>query len=357
MNIIFYTRTPWNEPPRARHQLAQAMSKFHQVIFIEANKTGFFSIKKTQLNDSLTILTPKFPIANKYRFRIPILNEIYQIFIARKINRIFQNEKFFVITFDQTSHLFCQHINFPYLYYVNDDHSRSYGVPFLKAYFDYTENKVSKNAQSVIVTANSLLDKLFPNNKNTYLVKLGAPETDKKYLVSKQFLEKKLIKVAWVGFIGKKNDFSIIEKLLTCNNFEVHFFGKVDSSIHDHYGKSHNFINHGIVTDSALIKMLSALDVGIAPYSIHDVNSGGTPNKLWVYLASGLPVVTTELLNIRTWQFPEGFVYKTQDNANFLELIKTAIDDDNEELRMQRFNFAKKNSWNNRAEEISKLIS
>jgi len=352
MKILFYTRTPWNEPPRARHQLAQAMSKLHEVIFIEANKSGFFSINKNQLNDSLTILTPKFPIANKFRFRIPILNEIYQMLVARKINRLFQNEQVFVITFDQTSYQFCKHIKFKFLYYVNDDHSRSYGIPFLKLYFNYTEKKVCKNAHSVVVTANSLHNKLIPFNKNTHVVKLGAPETDLMYLGSKKFSEKKIIKVAWVGFIGKKNDFDIIESLLSSDNFEVHFFGKIAHSTHGVDVDSPNFIYHGVVTNSELIKQLSVLDVGIAPYSVKDVNSGRTPNKLWVYLASGIPIVTTELSNIKNWKFPDCFVYKTPDNTNFLELIKTAANDDNKELRMQRYKFAKTNSWENRAKEI-----
>ena len=40
-NFLINTCTDWREPPRARHQVAHALSVNHHVVFISANRLGF----------------------------------------------------------------------------------------------------------------------------------------------------------------------------------------------------------------------------------------------------------------------------------------------------------------------------
>jgi hypothetical protein len=137
---------------------------------------------------------------------------------------------------------------------------------------------------------------------------------------------------------------------------ELHVFGKIGTKIYKQFGKRNNFISHGVITGEKLFNEINKLDVGIALYNVNDVNKGRTPNKLWIYLALGKPVVVTDIYSIKNWKFPEGFVYKSYQNNNFKNLIVKAYNEDNYSLFKERIAFAKRNTWENRVEKLQKLI-
>ena len=40
-SFLLITKTYWEEPPRVRHQVAQALAVNHKVVFVAANKFGY----------------------------------------------------------------------------------------------------------------------------------------------------------------------------------------------------------------------------------------------------------------------------------------------------------------------------
>ena len=76
-NFLFITKTNWDEPPRARHQLAIALAKKNKVVFVAINKIGKPSLEITSVDKNLTIVTPSWHINGKVSYRIPIINEFY----------------------------------------------------------------------------------------------------------------------------------------------------------------------------------------------------------------------------------------------------------------------------------------
>jgi hypothetical protein len=90
MNFKFLvnTITDWNEPPRARHQLAEALSQDHQVTFVSANRFGFIpAIKTVSVSENLTVIIPHFPVDSRVRYRIPLINKIYQNWLFKRIGK------------------------------------------------------------------------------------------------------------------------------------------------------------------------------------------------------------------------------------------------------------------------------
>ncbi len=71
MKFIINTFTHWDEPPRARHQVAFALAKNHTVVFVAANKIGIPAVKTTPVQNNLTLVQPRFFVGNKIRYRIP----------------------------------------------------------------------------------------------------------------------------------------------------------------------------------------------------------------------------------------------------------------------------------------------
>lgn len=357
MNFLVYTRTNWNEPPRARHQLAEALSEFGKVYFIEANNFGFFKISIDKAKDSLLVIKSYFPMPSFIRFRFPIINELYQVWlfnILKKKTAVFSDSDV-LISFDQTGSIFIRKWPKKSVYFCNDDHMRSYGIPFLKYYFSLTERRISLKTNWIFVTSDFLYNRLRRFSNSVRVIRLGAPHIPDSY--EEKYFKLQKLKIAYVGFGGKKNDFGVVEEILMSKfDLEIHFFGSLNKALLKKMEKHKNFIYHGIKTNKDLYSQLYNCNVGIAPYALKFVNSGGTPNKLWLYLAVGLPVVTTELPNIVNWEFPNSFVYKSKDNTDFLKLILKAYNENTPYLCRNRVDFAKNNTWINRAEELLKII-
>lgn len=345
--FLIYTRTPWAEAPRARHQFAEALSHFHNVVFIEANKIGLPQVKKTIINKNLEVWTPFFPIDYRIRFRTPVINEIYQMWLFNKIT-----SADYIVTFDHTAHLL-KNVNTPFLYYCNDDHIKSYGIPLLKTYFKFIENRVIKKAKACFATSDFLYEKLNKRNSNTFKSLLGAPKVSLDYSSLKVRAPKKKIKVVLVGFINKaKYSFHLFKALLEDRNLELHVIGNVHTELSEQLEFYSNYYCHGILKGEKLNTLLRTMDVGIAPYDLEKQDDGGTPNKLWLYLANGLPVVISELKNIKMWEFPAHYVYKIKDNDLFRDSIIQANKEDSTILRRERHTFSQEHTWEQRVKEI-----
>jgi len=352
INFIINTRTPFAEPERARHQVAYALTKYGNVLFIEANKIGFFKSKLSKVSHNINVLTYYFPLSYRYRFRIPIVNELYQFLLLTRIRKfLIKTGELYIINFDHTAHIISS--NLPNsIYYCNDDHIRTYGIPLLKYYFLWTEVKVTRTSMFTITTTKYLYEKLKKLN-NTYLIPLGGPNPLENYTKK----QNNKVKVALIGFISRKRiDISVLLKLLNDDSFEVHVWGNIKSDLHNELLSFKNFFYNGIVIGNELLKEISKCDVGIALYNVNDVNKGGSPNKLYQYMAAGLPVVITEIPSITEIDFPNHVFVSKQDNSDFKELIIESLNFNSEKYILERLQIAYLNSWDSRIIKLLEII-
>src|SRR5512138_2260011 len=86
MRFLINTLTHWEEAPRTRHHVATTLAKNHKVDFVTANKTGFPRLSKKNDSTGVQLIVPFFPIPHKIRYRIPLLNHIYQKWLYRKLS-------------------------------------------------------------------------------------------------------------------------------------------------------------------------------------------------------------------------------------------------------------------------------
>ena len=98
--FIVNTITNWNEPPRARHQVTSELSQLFKTVFVSANQIGIPKIKISQENHNLSVVFPFFPINTKIRYRIPLLNELYQYWLFSQLKKKFP--EYSIINFDFT---------------------------------------------------------------------------------------------------------------------------------------------------------------------------------------------------------------------------------------------------------------
>lgn len=351
---IINTITSWNEPPRARHQLAQALSKHFEVVFVSSNEFGLPKSKLVWENKNYQFYIPQFPIDPRIRIRIPLLNLLYQKWLFKRLKKEYPNH--IVINFDFTAKYVSRYFT-NNIYYCNDDHvgiSKRINNSIIANYHHNCEKSVAENARFCVSTSIFLKKKLQGYNPNSFEIRLAAPNIQN---VSKyKYREKgKVINIGIVGYF-KTIDSNILELLY--NNEDLHFtlVGPISKKLKEKYETKGNVKITGSLIGEKLYDEVSKFDVGLVPYDLN-AKVERTPNKLWLYLALGKPVVISNIKGIINWKFPERFVYRSNSNIDFLELIQLANLEDSEELYMNRIKFAKQNSWDIRVNELLSIFS
>ena len=106
-----------------------------------------------------------------------------------------------------------------------------------------------------------------------------------------------------------------------------------------------------------LPRHIKAFDVGLVPYRVSDYTASVYPTKLNEYLAMGIPVVATDLPEIRRFNSEHGDVVTVAPDAErFVEAIRAAIAERSPVLRARRIDAARENSWESRIASMWKLI-
>ena len=353
--FLLNTITDWNEPPRARHQVAFALSGRHQVVFVEASRTGLPGLKIQDVQKNIRLVTPQFPVPFKVRYRIGVFNVIYQRWFFRKLRRSYPD--FVMINFDFTASLACRYFS-RRVYYCNDDHiaiSYNKNPAWIARYQESCERSVIRHSDLCVGTSSFLVDRMKGINPNSIEIRLGAPDLEG-YSIQpyKPVQDSDVIRVGIVGYV-RTIDPVLLDFLLSKDKLHVVLVGPVSSEERLRYKDLKNIELTGSLTGNALYEAVNRFDVGLIPYKLHRTIDR-TPNKLWLYLALGIPVVISNIKGIRDWTFPDHFVYRSDSYEEFHELIRLAVKEDGRELRQKRADFAKKNSWNERIKTLLKEL-
>jgi hypothetical protein len=349
--LIYPTVTSWDEPPRARHQVAQELVKDGVVYFVEKNRTGRPRIEVRAVAPNLFVITPYFWIDYRVRYRTPGINEAYHNWLLRSIKDLGVHFDM-VFCFDYTAPAIHRYFDNVIFYAVDDNVGFGKFNPFfVNRYHTRTEREVASRSRLCIVSSEYMGEKIRRYNPETHVVLLGAPQIN--YTPDTSRRERKGLPVlGLVGYLDSNMDYELIDLLLL--HFEIHFIGPASEANRKRLSQSPNAKLLGPKTGEELYRCLQDVDACIAPYDVRLLNKGATPNKLWLYLAMGKPAIVTEMPNTRNWRFEEGLVYQCS-NDRFLECCQQAVRDDKEQLARKRIELARANSWEARMETVRRL--
>lgn len=99
-------------------------------------------------------------------------------------------------------------------------------------------------------------------------------------------------------------------------------------------------------------------DVGIVPYRLSEYTANVYPTKLNEYLAMGIPVVASDLAEVRRFNVDNGGVLAIAGSADqFADAIRRALADDGPGAIERRIAVARSNSWSSRIARMTALIA
>ncbi|GIM47028.1 glycosyl transferase family 1 [Collibacillus ludicampi] len=148
--------------------------------------------------------------------------------------------------------------------------------------------------------------------------------------------------VGFVGAVATWLDWELIRKIAELPLVELVFIGPLYGLTSPPVQASNvKYIGH--VPYEELPKHMAEFDVFIIPFLLNDMTKGVSPIKFWEYLATGKPIVSTALPEV---------VNSAQatiiDHENYAyAVIHDSLDD-----RLRRIEYAKANSWDERAKRI-----
>jgi hypothetical protein len=358
MRFIINTLTHWEEPPRARHQVTYALARKFKVAFVAANNSGFPKIEFTDVNENIVLIQPYFPVDVRIRYRVPLLNELYQLWLFSRLKKKYKGVE--IINFDFSAYLVRRFFKSVY-YYCNDNFSgisKKINVWPVYIYHAYIERRLIKAAKFCIGTSPIIAEILKKVNVRSYEIPLGGPDIDEfDVSPSGKNSDKGKINIGLVGFISNGNlSYQLINDILAEINCTITLVGPVDPGFFEKISDKSRIDVKGVLTGKDLLMEVNKFDVAIAPYLDNKIFEGGMPNKLFIYLALGKPVVVTELMTLTKMNLPEKFIYLVRKTSDFPDLIRKAHEENNMDLIRLRVNYAKMNTWDKRIEDFSKLL-
>jgi len=107
-----------------------------------------------------------------------------------------------------------------------------------------------------------------------------------------------------------------------------------------------------------LPRYVAGFDVGLVPYRITEYTANVYPTKLNEYLVMGIPVVATDLAEIRRFNAEHGAIVRIAESA---DVFATAVKDAVSAVPLpsevsRRIEVAESNSWERRLEKMSALV-
>lgn len=219
------------------------------------------------------------------------------------------------------------------------------------------EKKLLEKVDCYFAISDKLLDSRLPSKGRSYFLPQGADFEHFNNIASNSVQRLEHISHPIIGFFGLiapwVNLNLIKSSALAYPDFSFVIIGKNEVKL-DLLLDLKNVYYLGEVAYSNLPEYAKEFDVGLIPFEVNDLTISANPLKLLEYFSLGLPVVATDLPEIRKFN---NWVLIAKSEKEFVEMIKVAVEKKTVKSQsLERKELAKKYSWNSITEIVSKAI-
>ncbi|MFQ6032323.1 MAG: glycosyltransferase, partial [Candidatus Zixiibacteriota bacterium] len=156
-----------------------------------------------------------------------------------------------------------------------------------------------------------------------------------------------------VGTFDERVDIELLEFIL--KNIEeaiLLLVGPIQTNLGT-LGKHPRVLKVGKRRYEEIPSFIKRFDVALIPYRINEVTKAVYPVKLHEYLILGKSVVATDLPELR--QFSD-IIRIANTKEKYLNFVRLAVREKDEEIRQKRITVAKENSWERRTSQITEIL-
>jgi GT2 family glycosyltransferase len=217
------------------------------------------------------------------------------------------------------------------------------------------ENMLSNISDYCITTSTKLYERLSQNTKNIILVR-NATEFHHFHNLPVNDRLKRLDKpiIGYYGAIAEWFDTSVVEHIASRQpDWSIVLIGNTFGSDIRRLRKYKNIHLLGEKSYGELPEFLYWFDVCIIPFKVNELTLSTDPVKFYEYISSGKPVVSSRLPGLLPYK---ELLYLSSNKKEFLQNVKKALKENDEDLKKARIESAKVNDWETRFYKIKNCI-
>jgi glycosyltransferase involved in cell wall biosynthesis len=233
-------------------------------------------------------------------------------------------------------------------------------LPAGQAEFDRTEFAIARTARVVFASAQTLYERMREVNAETYLLPNAAPDgpgsTESAGLPTPALLNGRGPVAGYMGTIDWRFDADhVLAAATALPDVTFAMVGRINADQEANIAPLRalpNVVFAGQVDAREGAAYVANFDVGLIPFTPGPMNDAINPVKMFMYLAAGLPVVSTSIAECRA----NPFVSVADDPQAFADLVRTTLDDENAIEAGARRDFASANTWATRADAAVRIL-
>lgn len=203
-------------------------------------------------------------------------------------------------------------------------------------------------ADRVVVSSEGLRQKFLHKHNQVVCIKNGV---NLEHFSQGPIEKQKSKKLGYLGAFDNRIDLGLLKKVAeSFSEHSIEVLGRVKVT-HD---LPSNVVFLGSKPQEDLAETVAGWDVALIPFVKNEFTKMIYPLKINEYLATGIPVVTTEFSDLSDFK---GIVRVAKDQEGFLEGIRKEIKYNNRLKISKRKAFASQNSWESRSQEFLQVLA
>ena len=379
-SIVILYGPPWDQPAKlSKHQFALLWSKESKVLYVESppntlsfltrTKEAFRLLKRfikgpVEVEKRLWVTTYFYILpfrGKKYLLGGEWVNALNQYIIKRVFTKQIKDlglVKPIFIVGDAHAHPLLKTIDKKsIIYHCSDDYTL---VPSYPESFPELEKKFIKECTLVVTTAEELKKAKQVYNSNTIAIPNGAniehffQTQDDKIRIANDIVSLRKPIVGYIGSVFRWLNLEWIEYAAKNNqDCTFVFIGPITIDI-SKIKREKNIIFLGPRNYNDLPSYLKGFDIATIPFTIDGVTLKASPIKFYEYLASGVPIISTDLPDLKDFRH---LVSLVQTKEEFSNSISYEIENNSQEKIKDRMNIAKNFSWQARFDALNEAIN